>query len=665
MAAQSTASLEALLTTLTVDAPVPSFPGSDVLHKPSDVHRAYLADITSKSLGCSASLAYEAVQVVPAANARDNSDLDLVLPKLKLKSANPKQIASEVAPKFDSHPLFLRPLADGVHLRFFFSHTTLPQLVLHYVDSQGDAYGTNSTLARTDPATPETGSSKVLIDFSRPKLASEFNAAHLRSSIVGAQVANLYQSRGWNVVRLNYLGDWGKDLGLLAVGWGRFGSEEAFQQDPMGHVLEVYDKIKELFQPEWDASKTARDEGKDTAEIEGQGLFAERDAFFKRMEGGDPEAIALWRRIRNVSIDYYVKAYGRLGIKFDEYSGESQVSPESIAEVETVLKEKGFYEESDGSWIIDFNKHGHKLGVAVIRSRIGSTTYILRDIAAVLDRAKKYDFGKMIYVVDGSQDSHFSKVFQALRYMGRDDLANRLEHISLGKVNGMLPQLGRVQLLGDIVDQSNNTVRDVLGAEQEHPADIQNTDAAAAILGATGLIAQDSLNKRNAAYTFSAEKLASFESGTGLGLQAAFARLHAKITTSGHENATLANVNYAHLQDELCMEVLRLMIQYPEVTVAAFKAHEPSLIMTYLLRLADEVEYLYDEDGEDDDEAGGQEENIEKSADKEVPGETPAAKEPDESAPPEAILAKAVLFKHVRQILANGMRLLGITPVVG
>jgi arginyl-tRNA synthetase len=190
--------------------------------------------------------------------------------------------------------------------------------------SAGPVGGSNTPPARK----------KVIVEFSSPNIAKEFHAGHLRSTIIGAFISNLYSSMGWDVVKMNYLGDWGKQFGLLAVGWEKFGSEELFEQNPLGHLLDVYARINKLFKPEQEARKQAQDEGKDTSEIESTGLFAQRNAYFKRMEDGEPEAIQLWKRFRDVSIERYISTYARLNIAFDEYSGESQVKQQ------TVLKSK-------------------------------------------------------------------------------------------------------------------------------------------------------------------------------------------------------------------------------------------------------------------------------------------------------------------------------------
>ncbi len=186
-------------------------------------------------------------------------------------------------------------------------------------------YGVDTSLGLRDG--PESGQKKILVEFSSPNIARDFTAAHLRSTILGAFVANLYEAMGWDVVRINYLGDWGKHLGLLGLGWQKYGSEEILneQTDQFKYIHDLYTKMEDELQPEQEARKKARDDRQDTVVLETQGLFAERDVNFKRMEDGEPDAIALWKTLRDISIEYYVEAYARLNITFDEYSGESQV----------------------------------------------------------------------------------------------------------------------------------------------------------------------------------------------------------------------------------------------------------------------------------------------------------------------------------------------------
>lgn len=171
------------------------------------------------------------------------------------------------------------------HLPFFYSPKILPRLILPFIHERNGSYGKSTQ--------PPGQKKRAIVEFSSPNIAKEFHPGHLRSTIIGAFIANLYETMGWDVVRVNYLGDWGKQFGLLAVGWQKYGSEELLQAHPLKHLLDVYVKINAEFKPEEAARKQARDEGWDTAEIESRGLFAERNAFFKRMEDGDPDALAL------------------------------------------------------------------------------------------------------------------------------------------------------------------------------------------------------------------------------------------------------------------------------------------------------------------------------------------------------------------------------------
>ncbi|KAH7008765.1 hypothetical protein EDB80DRAFT_893135 [Ilyonectria destructans] len=322
-----------------LDTPVPDFPGGDIVHNPQDIFRAYLADTLQKLVEVDRVVAYDAIQ---PSNMTGMGDLVIVSPRLRLKDIKPKDLVSDLAHRLPRSPPFACPIPDGIHLRVLSSPNTLSRLLLPYVHNQNTSYGYDDSVGLVDGNAPGGPKKKVIVEFSSPNMASEFQVSHLRSTLIGAYVANIHA---------------GKQIGLLAAGWQRFGSEEEFQKAPLQHLLQVNHKIEELFKLEQEECKIAKGEGKDVTEIESRGLYAERDEFFKKMEDKEPEAIALWQRFRDATVEDYKASYGRLGIQFDEYSGESQASPESIEEVETALKEKGVYEEHEGAWTIDYSKH--------------------------------------------------------------------------------------------------------------------------------------------------------------------------------------------------------------------------------------------------------------------------------------------------------------------
>jgi arginyl-tRNA synthetase len=480
------------------------------------------------------------------------------------------------------------------------------------------------------------------VEFSSPNIAKEFTAAHLRSTVLGAFVANIYEAMGCNVVRMNYLGDWGKNLGLLGVGWQKYGSEKALsdQTNLFKYIHELYTKMEDELRPELEARRKAREDRDDAAILENQGLFAARDAAFKRIENCEPEEIKLWKKLRDISIEYYIKMYARLNITFDEYSGESQVSlnSDAVTEVEAVLKNKGIYEEQDGAWVIDYEKHGVPLRTATVRGKNGSTTYLLRDIATVFDRHKTHSFDKMLYIVC-EQDVHFRQVFKAVELMGRKDIADKLQLITFAKPSGQSSPIGNAQLLGDILDHCESLMREAIRTSPDQ-YQVKDCDEAAKVMGINSLLIQELSFKKSQSNSLSLHLMTSLEDETGPGLQLCYMRLCSAIASIGSQPSPdeICLVDYSSLWDEPWIELLRLIARYPEVTNTAFKALEPGLIISYLFQVADELTSCLDEAAVD--ESGGEgSEAVSKYA------------------------ARAVLYESVRQVLENGMRLLGVTPI--
>jgi arginyl-tRNA synthetase len=536
--------------------------------------------------------------------------------------------------QFPRSALFGHPFDDGINLRVLFSPTTLARLLLTYIVDRGPLYGKDLSNGLKGPESADDDRNRVVVEFSSPNIGKEFDGAHLRSTIVGAYIASLHESMGWDVVRMNFLGDWGKHIGLLAVGWSRFGSEELFEADPLRHLLDVYTKIDKLFKLEQDAAKKIRAEGEDNSVIENQGIWAEKDAFFKKMEDGDPDALALWKRFRDVCIANYSDLYARLNISFDDYSGESEVTQETIAEVESILKEKEVAEVSDEAWIIDFTKHGSKgLGTAITRYRNGTTSYLLRDIAAVLDRSRKYSFDKMIYVVSARQDSHFQQLFRALELMGHADLANRLQHVSIGKVKDSLPKSGSGNLLGDILDQCKAAIDELFKADPDSVQGLQDGDSEASdTLVATALMVQDLSVRRISNFTLDIDKMASADGGTGLGLQQWVARLSSKLNGVTINREELETTDYSMFEEDDYADVLRLLVQFPDIVKSSFKPLESSTILAYLFHLTDLLPAVWDEE-EDEGESSKQD------------------------------FALLAFYECVRQVLDNGMRMVGLVPI--
>ena len=378
-------------------------------------------------------------------------------------------------------------------------------------------YGTNGNLGLKDPSDPSKGKKRIIIEFSSPNIAKPFHAGHLRSTIIGGFLSNLYTITGWEVIKMNYLGDWGKQYGLLANGYKKYGNEEALQKDPINHLFEVYVKInrdvaaqegpiKELKEQ----IKVKKDKGEDTAGLDSElsKLLEESEderarKYFKSMEDRDERALALWTKFRDLSIEKYKQTYARLNIEFDIYSGESQIKPESLKRSYDMLKEKGVSEESEGAVIVDFTKHGaKKLGKAIIVRKDGTPLYLTRDVAGILERADRFHFDKMIYVVAAQQDLHLAQLFKITELIGFKDVASKCQHINFGMVRGMSTRKGTVKFLDDILKDVGEKMHEVMKTNEVKYAQVEDPEHTADVLGITSVMAQDLKGKRLVIFFF-------------------------------------------------------------------------------------------------------------------------------------------------------------------
>ena len=362
-------------------------------------------------------------------------------------------------------------------------------------------FGDNPTLGLRDPKDPSKGRKRMVVEFSSPNIAKPFHAGHLRSTIIGGFISNLYASGGWDVVRLNYLGDWGKQYGLLALGFERYGDEKALEADPINHLYELYVKINKELSDERAEIKRLEDAGEDVTKLKTDGLDEQARRYFKAMCDNDTKAIALWERFRALSIVRYEKAYARLNIHFDEYLGESKVKNETMETAEKKIADAKLSEPSNGAIIIDFTKHvpgkiGKGLGKALVRKSDGTTLYLTRDIGALLERDEAYKFDQMIYVVASDQELHMRQLFKIIDLTGDKELHAKVSHISFGLVLGMSTRRGTVKFLDDILRDVGDKMHEVMKKNQAKYDQVQDPLKTADILGISSVMVQDMSGKR-------------------------------------------------------------------------------------------------------------------------------------------------------------------------
>ncbi|CAG57752.1 uncharacterized protein GVI51_A01947 [Nakaseomyces glabratus] len=600
-------SLTAQLKNLSIEEPKAlegSFPEVNVV----DLMRNYIAQELSKISGV------DAAQIFPAlewTNTMDRGDLLIPVPRLvRTKGSNPREIATEWAEKFPCGDFLEKVEANGAFVQFFFKPEFLYKTVIPDVITRGEEYG----------ACKMVDNKKIIIEFSSPNIAKPFHAGHLRSTIIGGFLSNLYEKLGWDVTRMNYLGDWGKQFGVLAVGFERYGDEEKLAKDPIHHLYEVYVRI----------NKDIEEEGDSLPESESTNGKARE--YFKRMEDGDPEALKIWKRFRDFSIEKYIDTYARLNIKYDVYSGESQVSKESMQTALKMFHEKNLTHEDRGATLIDLTKFNKKLGKVIVQKSDGTTLYLTRDVGAAMDRYEKYHFDKMIYVIATQQDLHTAQFFEILKQLGFD-WANKLQHVNFGMVQGMSTRKGTVVFLDNILEETKEKMHEVMKKNEAKYAQIDNPDEVADLVGISAVMIQDMQSKRINNYEFKWERMLSFEGDTGPYLQYAHSRLRSVERNAAEiPKEKWASADFSQLKEPAAALLVRLLGQYPDVLRNAMKTNEPATVVTYLFKLTHQVSSCYDVLW--------------------VAGQTE-----------EVATARLALYGAARQVLYNGMRLLGLTPV--
>lgn len=341
----------------------------------------------------------------------------------------------------------------------------------------------------------------MVVEFSSPNIAKPFHAGHLRSTIIGGFLSNLYEGAGWDVLRLNYLGDWGKQYGLLALGYERYGDEKALEANPIGHLFDLYVKINGELSKEKEEIKAMEANGKDATELKNNGLDEQARRYFKAMCDNDTRAIALWQRFRELSVERYAKSYVRLNIHFDEYLGESKVKPESMEAAEKLMFESNLIEDSEGAKIVDFTKHvpgkeGKGLNKALIRKRDGTSLYLTRDIGALFERDTAYNFDQMIYVVASDQVLHMQQLFKIIDLTGNKSLRAKVSHVTFGLVLGMSTRRGTVKFLDDILRDVGDHMHEVMRKNEAKYKEVEDPERIADILGISSVMVQDMTGKR-------------------------------------------------------------------------------------------------------------------------------------------------------------------------
>ncbi|XP_028809140.1 putative arginine--tRNA ligase, mitochondrial isoform X2 [Denticeps clupeoides] len=450
---------------------------------------------------------------------------------------------------------------------------------------------------------------RTLVEFSSPNIAKKFHAGHLRSTIIGNFISNLKEALGNDVIRVNYLGDWGMQFGLLGVGFQRFGSQEKLKENALQHLFDVYVQVNKEAEGDEGVQEAAR-------------------VFFRKLEEGDDHALLLWKQFREITVEEYKRVYKRLGVHFDLYSGES-FHQRQTQHVLQKLREQDLLKTTEkGTGVVDLSPAGDMSSYSTVLRSDGTSLYITRDIAAAIDRKEKNNFDEMIYVTDKSQALHFKQLFQILKAM-KCPWADSCRHVPFGLVQGMSTRHGEVVFLEDILDEARNRMLRNM-SHSRTTKDLENPEYTAEKVGVSALIIQDFKGPITSDYKFDWKRVLQAQGDTGVFLQYTHARLCSLLRMHG-DSASEAEFDPALLQEDRSIFILQHLLRYDEVLYRCTQELQPRHLVNFLMTLSHFVA----------------------SAHKNL-----AVK----GSPPALAQARLRLFAGACSVLANGMTILGITP---
>ena len=490
-----------------------------------------------------------------------SSDLgDIAFPAFSLAKVErkaPQAIAADIAEKIDQSA-FEKVVATGPYVNFFLDKSKISDQVIKSVIEAGADYGQQD----------EGKGQNITIDLSSPNIAKPFSVGHLRSTVIGDALSNIFRKMGYNTIKINHLGDWGKQFGLLMVAYKKWGSKEAVEANPIDELLKLYVRINAEIEndPELD------DEGR---------------LWFKKLEDGDPEATELWQWFRDESLVEFNRIYKLLGVEFDSLNGEAFYN-DKMDEAVQILEEKGLLKESKGASIVELDDVN--LPPAMIKKSDGATLYITRDIATAIYRARTYNFVKNIYAVGQEQSNHFRQLKAVLKKMGFD-WSDDMVHVDFGLVTKNRQKLstrkGNIILLEPTLQEAISRAKAQI--EEKNP-ELENKEEVAHAVGVGAVKFYDLKTDRRNGYDFDLEAMVSFEGETGPYVQYAYARIQSILRKANFTPSTDATYS---LNDPESWEIIKLLQDFSRVVKRAAENYDPSLIAKYAINLAQAFNKYY------------------------------------------------------------------------
>lgn len=413
----------------------------------------------------------------------------------------------------------------------------------------------------------EGNGKNICIDYSSPNIAKPFHIGHLRSTVIGNSIYKIYEKLGYNVIGINHLGDFGTQFGLVIEGYKRWGNEYNLEQTPIKCLVDIYVRINELAKEDETVKDLAREN-------------------FKKLEAGEEEVTALWKKFKDLSLEEYKRIYKMLDMEFDSYNGEAFYN-DKMDEIVDILKEKKLLVQSEGAMVVELE--GYDIPCMILKSN-GSTTYTTRDLAAALYRKREYDFVKSIYVTSYEQSLHFAQMFKVAENIIGEDYAKNMVHVPFGMVLGKggkkISTRGGANLtLEEILNEAITKAKEIL---IEKGKATENIDELARQIGVGAIIFNDLKNNRIKDEIFNLDDMLKFDGETGPYVQYMYVRTNSILNKASFDisKESIENIDFSLLKEKEEIELVKALSKVKEVIQNAAKEYEPSIVTRYIIDIA-------------------------------------------------------------------------------
>lgn len=501
---------------------------------------------------------------------KDTKNGDYSFPCFKLakelKKA-PQIIATEIKEKLEAETSKEETIDKidvvGAYINFYINKKELAEEVLKEIENS-EQYGKS-----------EIGKGKnIIVEYSAPNIAKPFHIGHLRTTLIGNSLYRVYKYLGYNTTGINHLGDYGTQFGKMIEAYKMWGNEYNLEEDPINKMMDMYVRINNLCKEDEEVLERCREN-------------------FRLLESGDKYCVDLWKKFKDLSMIEFNKIYDLLNVKFDSENGESFYA-DKTDEVVKILEEKGKITVSQGAKIVDLEDVGISTP-CIVQKANGSSIYATRDLAAIMYRAKTYDFDKCLYVVAYEQNLYFKQIFAVARYLVDEKYVKGLEHVSYGMVN--LPSGRMSTRLGNVVkieDLLNGTIKKVEEIISEKNPDLEDKEEVAKKVGLGAIVFNTLSTATIKDQIFDWDIALNFQGETGPYIQYTYVRTKS-VLDKVNNIPKLEDIKLEYLLDEHSQEILKLIYNFEDVLIQVTDKNEPSILARYLIDVSKAYSGFYNE----------------------------------------------------------------------